>query len=123
MSRRRLPRGPSNRTARVAGLVRRVVAEGLEQIDDERLESLAVTGVDVDADLHRAIVWYTTFDNDHDPELQMALAEYSPRLRHKVAKRTRLRRAPMLDFRADETLRTAERIENILHDSGSTGET
>ena len=38
------------RTARVNELVREVVAEELERIDDERLELVTVTGVDVEPD-------------------------------------------------------------------------
>ena len=34
------------------------MAEELERIDDERLELVSVTAVDVDADLNRAIVYY-----------------------------------------------------------------
>jgi len=130
VSRRRSHRGgrsrhpaPSNRTARTASLIRRVVAEGLEEIGDERLAALAVTGVEVDRDLHRAIVWYTTFDDDHDPEVSAALDELWPRLRHEIATRTRLRRAPLLEFRADGALRSAERIEQILAEAAAGSET
>lgn len=113
---------PSNRTARTASLIRRVVAEGLDEIGDERLATLAVTGVEVDRDLHRAIVWYTTFDDDHDPDVSAALDELWPRLRHEIATRTRLRRAPLLEFRADGALRSAERIERILAGSAASRE-
>ncbi len=98
-----------------------MVAEGLEEIGDERLAAVAVTGVDVDGDLQRAIVWYTTYDDDDDPDVQDALAELWPRLRHEVATRTRLRRAPLLEFRPDGVLRSAERIEHILAETAAAG--
>lgn len=111
-------RGPQGtRTARVGELIRRVVASELEQVEDERLELVSITSVDVDRDLHRAVVWFTTFDRDDDPEIAEAFDELRGRLRHEVSIQTRLRRAPELEFRADDTLRAAERIEDILRGS------
>jgi len=104
----------SNRSARVGELVRRIVAEELEKIDDDRLVMASITAVVVDRDLFRAVVYFTTLDADADPEVLEALEEYSKRLRYEVGAQTRLRRAPELQFRADETLRAAARIEDLL---------
>lgn len=115
--------GPQGtRTARVGELIRRVVASELEQIEDDRLDLVSITGVDVDRDLHRAVVYFTTFDRDDDPEIDEAFDELRGRLRHEVSTQTRLRRAPELEFRADDTLRAAERIEDILRESRPAGE-
>ncbi|MEM9467905.1 MAG: 30S ribosome-binding factor RbfA [Actinomycetota bacterium] len=105
---------PGTRTAKAGELIRRVVASELELIDDERLDLVSLTGVDVDRDLHRAVVYFTTFDRDDDPEIDEAFEEYRGRLRHAVSQGTQLRRAPELEFRSDATLRSAERIEEIL---------
>ncbi len=102
------------RIARVGELIRRVVAEELEALDDDRLSMVSITSVDVDRDLHRAVLWFTSLDRDDDPEILEAFDEYRGRLRHEVSTQTRLRRAPELDFRADITLRSAERIEELL---------
>ncbi len=113
----------SNRTARVGELIRRIVAEGIEELDDDRLAMVSITGVEVDRELGRAIVWFTTLDDDDDPEVAEAFAEYAGRLRHAVGTQSRLRRAPVLDFRADISLRWAQRIEEILSDGhGDDGE-
>ena len=40
--------------------------------------------------------------------------EHGPRLRREVGDQTRLRKTPMLVFRPDEALRSAERIERLL---------
>ena len=58
-----------NRSAKVGGIVRRLVAERMELIDDDRLMMVSITGVDVDRDLYRAVVWFTSLDDDHDPRL------------------------------------------------------
>ena len=105
---------PGTRTAKAGELIRRVIASELEYIEDERLELVSLTGVDVDRDLHKAVIYFTTFDRDGDPELDEAFEEYRGRLRHAVSQGTQLRRAPELEFRSDSTLRSAARIEEIL---------
>lgn len=105
---------PGMRTAKAGELIRRVIASELEYIEDERLELVSLTGVDVDRDLHKAVIYFTTFDRDGDPEIDEAFEEYRGRLRHAVSQGTHLRRAPELEFRSDSTLRSAARIEEIL---------
>ena len=105
---------PGTRTAKAGELIRRVIASELEYIEDERLELVSLTGVDVDRDLHKAVIYFTTFDRDGDPEIDEAFQEYRGRLRHAVSQGTQLRRAPELEFRSDSTLRSAARIEEIL---------
>ena len=107
----------ANRTARVGELIRRIVAQEMELLDDDRLSMVSITSVDVDRDLHRAVVWFTTLAGDDDPEVVEALDEHRPQLRRSVATQTRLRRAPELDFRSDATLRSAERIEQLLRET------
>ncbi len=105
---------PGTRTAKAGELIRRVIASELEYLEDERLELVSLTGVDVDRDLHKAVIYFTTFDRDGDPEIDEAFEEYRGRLRHAVSQGTQLRRAPELEFRSDSTLRSAARIEEIL---------
>ena len=97
-------------------LIRRIVAESMEHLDDDRLAMVSVTGVDVDRDLHRAVVWFTSLgDTDEaDASIAEAFEEHSSRLRRSVGDQTRLRRTPELVFRPDVALRSAERIERLL---------
>ena len=105
-----------NRTARVGELIRRIVAESMEQLDDGRLAMVSVTAVDVDRELHRAVVWFTSLgDTDEgDVDIAEAFEEHASELRRTVGDQTRLRRTPELVFRPDTVLRTAERIERLL---------
>ena len=105
---------PGTRTAKAGELIRRVIASELEYIEDGRLELVSLTGVDVDRDLHKAVIYFTTFDRDGDPAIDEAFEECRGRLRHAVSQGTQLRRAPELEFRSDSTLRSAARIEEIL---------
>jgi ribosome-binding factor A len=104
----------ANRTARVGGLIKRIIAEELEQFDDDRLSLVSITSVDVDRELHKAVCWFTTLDGEDDPIVAEALTEYRGRLRKAVGDQTRLRKTPDLEFRADMALRSAERIETLL---------
>lgn len=112
--------GAGHRTARVGELIRRIVAETMEQFDDDRLARVSVTGVDVDRDLHRAVVWFTSLGDTEGSDVGIleAFDEHRPRLRRAVGDQTRLRKTPMLVFRPDEALRSAARIERLLDAAG-----
>ena len=82
---RRFDRNPraGHRTARVGELIRRIVAESMEQLDDDRLAMVSLTGVDVDRDLHRAVVWFTSLGDTEEGDVGIAEAfeEHTGRLR------------------------------------------
>jgi ribosome-binding factor A len=111
------------RTARLNHLVHEIVAEEIERIDDERLGFLTVVGVDVESDLRRATVFYTTLAGDEPPgdddPVVEALAEHRPRLQSAIGRQARLKRTPELSFEPDEVIRRAERVEEILRDLAS----
>ena len=115
-----------HRTARVGELIRRIVAESMAQLDDDRLAMVSVTGVDVDRDLHRAVVWFTSLgdNDDEDAAAAEAFKAHAVGLRRTVGDQTRLRRTPELVFRPDAALRSAERIERLLNgmDDAAEGE-
>ena len=84
MARRRRSRGAPRRTnarqyprtARLNRLMREIVADALEQIDDERLDLLTVTAVEVEPDLRHALVFYDSLQGaEGDDEVLEALAE------------------------------------------------
>lgn len=98
------------RTARLNELVRELVAEELERIDDPRLALVTVTGVEVEPDLRHARVWLASLSE----EVAAALAEHRGRLRAAVARQARIKRAPELHFEADPGVAAGTRIEDIL---------
>ena len=114
------------RTARLNQLVHEIVAEEIERIDDERLGFFTVVGVEVEPDMRRAIVWYTTLDDgdaDADEELAEALEQHRARLQSAIGRQARTKRTPELSFRPDAVMRQAERVEQILRDIGDEGAT
>jgi ribosome-binding factor A len=105
------------RTARLNELLREIVAEELERIDDDRLALLTVISVDVDSDLSRARVYYDCLDGEAgDEESLEALGEVRIRLQSAIARQARIKRTPELSFAPDPSVRSGERIDAILRD-------
>lgn len=108
------PRGSRReypREARVAELLREILGGAIDRIDDDRLEGVVVTGVDVERELRSAVVW---FDSDGPEEAVEALGEHRTDLQTIINEQARLRRTPVLEFRPDESITTGNRIESIL---------
>ena len=104
-SRRQYPR-----TARVNELLREILAEELERIDDHRLGLATVTGVTVDGDLRHARVWLSSLDES----AAEALGEHRWRLQGAIGRQARLRRTPELSFSADPGVAAGARVDDIL---------
>lgn len=103
------------RTARLNELVREIVAEELERIDDERLGFFTVTAVEVDPGLEHAKVHWSDLHAADEVVLEV-LEEHRARLQAAVNRQTHMRRTPVLSFHADVVSRSANRIEEILRD-------
>lgn len=103
------------RSARVGETLREIIAEDLVRFDDERLAFVTVTGIDVDPELNRAIVFFDSLAGEEgDEEIIEALDEYRVRLQSSVAKQIRAKKTPILEFKPDMAIRSAERIDEIL---------
>ena len=113
------PRGGHKypRSARVGETLREIIAEELVRIDDERLELVTVTGIEVDDELNRAHVFFDSLaGEDADTEIIDALTSHRVRLQASIASQIRAKKTPILDFRPDVALRSAERIDDILRE-------
>jgi ribosome-binding factor A len=118
-SNRRQPKGGSShgypRTARLSEVLREVIAEELVKIDDERLELVTVTAIDVDSEMNRAIVYFDSmFGEEGDEGVLEALGEHRARLQATINRQMHARKTPILSFRPDEVIRSAARIEELL---------
>ena len=108
--------GPKySRSARVGSTLQEIIAEELVRIDDERLSFVSVTGIDVDPELNRAIVFFDSLAGEEaDDEILEALLEYRVRLQASIARQIRAKKTPILSFEPDQVIRSAARIEDIL---------
>jgi ribosome-binding factor A len=99
----------------VGETLREIIAEELVRIDDERLSFVSVTGIDVDPELNRAIVFFDSLDGeDGDARIVQALGQHRVRLQSSIARQIRAKKTPILEFRPDVVIRSAERIDEIL---------
>ena len=107
------PRYP--RTARLSESLREVIAEELVRIDDEELEHVSITTIDVDPEMNRAIVYFDSLVGESgDEQIVHAFASHRVRLQSAVGRQIRAKKTPILEFRPDEVIRAAERIDRIL---------
>ena len=105
------------RSARVGETLREIIAEELVRIDDERLEFVTITGIDVDNELNRAHVFFDSLGGpDGDDEVIAALGEHRVALQSAIGKQIRAKKTPILSFRPDVAIRSAERIDEVLRE-------
>jgi ribosome-binding factor A len=102
------------RALRVNELLREVLAEELERLEDsdERLGLLTITAVESDPDVRTARVLFSSLTEPAEE----ALAEHRVRLQAAIGRQARLKRTPFLSFAVDEGVRHGQRIEDVLRD-------
>ena len=109
----------NRRSVRVAEAVREEVASFLtEGAKDPRLVGfVTVTGVDVTNDLRHARVFVSIMGSETERSTTLeGLESLASHLRSRVARTLRLRSAPEVEFRLDQTVERAARIESLLSD-------
>ena len=107
----------SRRPDRVAEAIREEVATFLsEGVKDPRVSGIVtVTGVDVTRDLRSARVFVSVLGDDATRATTMeGLASVAGGLRGRIGRALRLRVAPELAFKLDESIARAARIETLL---------
>jgi ribosome-binding factor A len=103
------------RIDRVNELCREILAEELERIEDERLDFVTIIHVDVDRDLSRARVDFSSL-GEGEEEAKEALEEHRVRLQRAIGSQARMKRTPELRFEVDEVIERGARIEELLRD-------
>lgn len=103
------------RMARVNELCREILGDELERLDDDRLELVTITHVDVDPDLRHARVDFSCLGEGEDEAIE-SLDEHRVRLQSAIARQARLKRTPELRFAVDTVIVRGARIEALLRD-------
>lgn len=109
----------SRRADRVAEAIREEVAPFLAEgggAKDPRIVALVtVTGVEVTRDLRHAVVFVSVMGTDAERATTLeGLASVASHLRYRLAQTLRLRVAPEIAFKLDESIAKAARIETLL---------
>ncbi len=87
----------------------------LRGLKDPRLGFVTIMGVEVSPDLKHARVFVSALGSDEEQQASMtALISARGWLRHELGQRMDLRYTPELQFRADSTNATADRINRLL---------
>lgn len=103
------------RMLKVNSILREVIAEELEKLNDSRLEFVSVTGVDTAPNLRKAVVFVDAIAKD--PELVLeALRAARPRLQREIGRQVKIKYTPILEFDLDSGVMAGERIEQILRE-------
>jgi len=108
-------REPSIRQRRTEELLAQELTVILqESVHDPRISGAAVTGVRVSRDLRRATVLVAGSGHLQRLELLRALDHSAPFIRRELGVRAYLRIIPELQFRIDDSLERARRVEELL---------
>jgi ribosome-binding factor A len=109
----------NRRADRVGEAIREEIATFLaESAKDPRIVGfVTVTGVEVTSDLRHAKVFVSVMGSDAEKAATFeGLASTASHLRSRVGRALRLRVAPEIHFREDESVARAARIESLLAD-------
>ena len=104
------------RSDRVREVVRRAISRMLEnEIWDERVSGVTVTGVEVTRDLKIANVYFSVLGDDRAAkDAADALNSAAGFLRSRLGDEIRLRYTPELHFRYDSTLAEGMRMDRLI---------
>ena len=113
-----MSRASYKRTARIASLVREVVAELIRiEVKDPRIRAITLTDVEVTGDLREAKIYFAHHGTEEDEaEILRGLRKANGYMRRQLGKRIRLRVTPALAFFVDRSLDYGARIEAVLRE-------
>jgi ribosome-binding factor A len=107
------------RARRVEEQLKRVLAEQIRrEVKDPRIGLVTITTVEVSRDLTHARVYFTPFAGVGDADAALeALRHAAGFLRHQVGNLMRLRVAPELEFRLDDSIERGAKLSALIHDA------
>lgn len=104
----------SDRMAKVNSVLREVLAETIERLNDDRLEMVSITAVDTAPNLRSAVVYIDVLGTDDDEPAIEALTGAAKRLQAVIGREVRLKYTPTLEFAVDPAVVGGERIDALL---------
>ena len=87
----------------------------MQEIKDEEIKFVTITGVDVTSDLSFAKVYYTVLDDEKRESTQLALDKAAPFIRKNLAERIEIRHTPELRFIYDKTEEYGSHIDKLIN--------
>jgi ribosome-binding factor A len=107
------------RARRIEEQLKRLLSELVRrEVKDPRVGLVTITAVEVSRDLSHARVYFTPFAGAGDAAAALeALRHAAGYLRLQVRNQMRLRIAPELDFRLDDSVERVARLSALIHDA------
>ena len=95
--------------------VQRTISDILSRDVKEDLGFITITGVHLTKDLSYCNVYYTVLgNNDKKAKTQRNLEKCAPFVRTMLVNRVKMRKAPQVCFRYDETIERATHLEKLI---------
>jgi ribosome-binding factor A len=107
------------RARRVEEQLKRLLSELVRrEVKDPRVGLITITSAEVSKDLTHANVYFTPFAGSGDAAAALeALQHAAGFLRHQVRNQMRLRVAPEIEFRIDDSVERGARLSALIHDA------
>lgn len=86
----------------------------MEEVRDEDLKFVTITGCDITNDLSYAKVYFTVLDKDKKEKVLEDINNAASFIRGKLSERIEIRHTPELKFIYDESIEYGEKIEKII---------
>jgi len=86
----------------------------MEEVKDDDLKDIVITGVDVTNDLSYAKVYFTLYNKEKKEKVLSALSNAASFIRGKLSERIEIRHTPELRFIYDESEEYGQRIDKII---------
>ncbi|MBP9115289.1 MAG: 30S ribosome-binding factor RbfA [Acidimicrobiia bacterium] len=106
---------PFSRMSRVNSLVHKVIAQELEELDDDDLELCTVTGVSISPDLRHGDIYISVLGDDTRTDLALiALDKYKGKIKKKLGQEIRIKYMPDIHFKVDPSIEEGQKIEVLI---------
>lgn len=86
----------------------------MEEVRDEDLKFVTITGCDITNDLSYAKVYFTVLDKDKKEKVLEDINNAASFIREKLSERIEIRHTPELKFIYDDSIEYGEKIEKII---------
>ena len=114
---------PKYKIARIASDIQRYLGDILiNEVNDEILKHITITGCDLTNDLSYCKVYFTSLSSLSKKEIEKEVNEASPFIRGKLASLIDARNIPFLKFTYDESIEYGNKIEKIIEEIKEDGE-
>lgn len=107
------------RARRIEEQLKRLLSDLVRrEVKDPRVGLITITSAEVSRDLSHANVYFTPFAGEGDAAVALeALQHAAGYLRHQVRNQMRLRVAPEIVFRIDDSVERGARLSALIHDA------